>query len=66
MNIITRDTRTPTQAELLAGWYAQAASLNMLMLGPRFGVDFDRQFAREYERDEAADGRERIATGDWP
>lgn len=66
MNIITRDTRTPTQAERLAGWYAQAASLNMLMLGPRFGVDFDRQFAREYERDEAADGRERIAIGDWP
>jgi len=66
VNIITRDTRTPTQAERLAGWYAQAASLNMLMLGPRFGVDFDRQFAREYERDEAADGRERIATGDWP
>ena len=66
MKIVTRDTRAPTQAERLACWYNQASRLNMLMLGPRFSLDFDRQFAREYERDEAADGRERIATGDCP
>lgn len=66
MNIITRDTRAPMQSERRADWYAKAAGLDLLVLGPRFSLDFGREFARQYERDEAADGRERIAMGDLP
>lgn len=66
MNIITRDTRVPLPSARRADWYAKAAGLDLLVLAPRFSLDFDREFGRQYERDEAADGRERVATGDWP
>lgn len=64
--MITKDTRPLDQRERIADWYAKASSIGYLQLGPRFALDFERQFAREYERDEMLDGRARIQEGSYP
>jgi hypothetical protein len=45
-----------TNPERLASWYAKAATVDAyLMTGPRFGSDFERIFARQYEAEAIAD-----------
>lgn len=51
--MILRSDRPMTNAERRADWYAKAATVDgYLATGPRFGADFDRAFAREYEREQ--------------
>lgn len=51
--MILRDDRPMTNAERLARWYGKAATVDgYLVTGPRFNADFDRTFAREYEREQ--------------
>ena len=54
--MIFADERPETNRERLAGWYGRAALTGFpMMLGPRFGADFDSVFRREYEAEQIAD-----------
>ena len=53
---MTTTERPMTNPERLANWYAKAATVDAyLMTGPRFGSDFERIFARQYEAEAIAD-----------
>ena len=51
--MILASERPPSAAERRADWYANAALVDgYLATGPRFNADFDRIFARQYEREQ--------------